>query len=282
MNGWILLATTALMIAGVISTCVWTLRRPVCRYCDSWRHRLSHDLTLAGLGPSVAHWWMITSLVVATILAIAIVITPLWWLAPASIPGVALGSATLLRRLRARRRAKIELQLSGTLRAIAANFEAEASIPIAIAASIARAPEPIRSELDRLMSSYHLGASLPDAIRGTKARLGLADFDLVASALLVARDMGGDAARVLRRIADSLDTIQLMRSKVRTATAGGRTNVAVLSAMPPLFLLLDYFIDPEAVKLLFTQTLGWMVLLIAGGLSTFAVRWARTIVTIDV
>src|SRR5205814_1619051 len=52
-------------------------------------------------------------------------------------------------------------------------------------------PEPLASELRRMVAEFHRGRPLPEVIRDTQSRLQLESFTLFASAVLVCLDRGG-------------------------------------------------------------------------------------------
>jgi Flp pilus assembly protein TadB len=56
----------------------------------------------------------------------------------------------------------------------------------------------------------------------------------------------------------------------------------MMAIMPAVLLVIYYFIDPEAVTMLFTQPLGRVVLLAAAGLIFAGFIWIRRIMTVDI
>jgi tight adherence protein B len=181
-----------------------------------------------------------------------------------------------------RRKRQIELQLPEAIRTVAAAVDAGCTLPQAIARAADASVEPVRTELRVMSNRYNLGADLRKTIEAARERLDLADFDLFASAVLVGRDMGGDIGLVLSRIARAIQSVHVMRSKVRAATSAGRTNLKGLYVVPFIFVGMAYFVDPEAVRMLFTTPLGWCVAIVAGTIIVFAVSWARRIINVDV
>jgi tight adherence protein B len=85
-------------------------------------------------------------------------------------------------------------------------------------------------------------------------------MDLVATAVLIQRQVGGDLAGVLDNIASTIRERQRMKAQVRTLTAQGRLSGIVIAMLP--FGLFGMFsvINPSYVRLLWTEPLGLMML----------------------
>jgi tight adherence protein B len=181
-----------------------------------------------------------------------------------------------------RRRDRIQQQLPEALRAIASAVNSGLSLPQAIDNAARSVPDPVRVELRIMSSRYALGDDLSTVIEAARERLQLPDFNLFATALQVGRSMGGDIGLVLNRIANAVESVQLMRGKVRAATAHGRTNLKFLAAAPFLMLAIINVIDPEGVALLFSTPLGWLFLSVAVAMCVSGFLWARRLIRVEV
>ncbi len=181
-----------------------------------------------------------------------------------------------------RRRDRIQHQLPEALRSIAGAVNSGLSLAQAIDHAARTVPDPVGVELRIMSSRYVLGDDLGVVIDSARDRLQLPDFNLFATAIQVGRCMGGDLGLVLNRIAKAVESVQLMRGKVRAATAHGRTNLKFLAAAPFLMLAIINVIDAEGVALLFSTPLGWLFLAIAGALCVSGFLWARRLVHVEV
>ncbi|MCA9098173.1 MAG: type II secretion system F family protein, partial [Planctomycetaceae bacterium] len=142
-------------------------------------------------------------------------------------------------------------------------------------------PDPLKSEFGRVVGEYHAGRPLREALLATKERLNLDSFSLLVSAVLVCMERGGNLTEALDRISNSLQENQRLERKLEADTQSGRMVVIVLCVFPFLFLGGFYVIDPEGTGLIFTTTLGQIVL--AGViLCVFAAgRMAQKILSIE-
>jgi tight adherence protein B len=178
--------------------------------------------------------------------------------------------------------AKIDAQIPQTISTLANSMRAGLTLVQAVTRVSEQAPEPIRMEFKIMANQYGYGADMETVIRNAKVRLGLPNFSLFASALLLNREMGGDISETLTRISKSLDKIREMKKTVEAHTSEGRTNIKVLLVAPLFILGLMSIVMPEGVSLLFTTAPGWAFLLIALAMAGTGVYFAARITRSEV
>jgi tight adherence protein B len=216
------------------------------------------------------------------VLAMLILITPhpLFalgiWLVLLTLPRI------IVQAMWVKRREKIDQQLPAAIAAMANSLRAGLTLVQAMQRLAEHAPEPIRVDFQVMVNRYAYGASLDATIREAKQRLQLPNFNLFASALLLNREMGGDASETLSRISQSLDKLHQMHQTVEAHTSEGRTNIKVLLIAPVLLLLMLGSADTEGLKMLFTTSQGYAVLLVAGALMGTGVYFAAKITRSEV
>ncbi|MFT5289087.1 MAG: tight adherence protein B [Planctomycetota bacterium] len=181
-----------------------------------------------------------------------------------------------------KRRKVINEQLPGTVRKLSSSVGSGLSLAQAIERTAVRAPAPIRTEFYVISSYWKMGADFATSIEEAKRRLGLPNFTLFASAIVVNQRMGGNVTATLDRLASSLESIASMQRDVHAATSEGRMNIKVLAVAPFLMLGLTSFMDREAVVMLFTTFVGQLVLGFCFSLTAIGTWWAWQIVKSDV
>ena len=170
------------------------------------------------------------------------------------VPGQVLKSY-LKRRLRA-----AEEQLVDFLTLSANAMRAGNSLLQALDLSARELPEPIGTELKRTLREINLGLSVDEALHRLVARLPSADLDLVVTAVMIQRQVGGDLAGILDSIASTIRQRQQMKAQVRTLTAQGRLSGLVIAGLPFGLLLILRAMNPEYVSLLWTEPIGLLLL----------------------
>jgi tight adherence protein B len=182
----------------------------------------------------------------------------------------------------ARRTMLLRDQLVGTVTALANATRAGLSLAQGIANVAAETPEPLANELNRISRDYRGGRPLSASLVDARTRLKLDSFTLFASALLVSLERGGRITEALERIGKSLQENQRLERKLEADTQSGKKVVVILAIFPFAFLVMFYFLNPEGTSLLFTTVLGQIVLLVVIVLVYFAVRWAQSILDVDI
>ena len=170
------------------------------------------------------------------------------------VPGQVLKSH-LKRRLRA-----AEEQLVDFLTLSANAMRAGNSLLQALDLAGREMPDPIGNELKRTLREINLGLSVDDALQRLVVRIPSADLDLVVTAVIIQRQVGGDLAGILDNIATTIRQRQQMKAQVRTLTAQGRLSGMVIAGLPFLLLVILRAMNPEYVSLLWTEPLGLLLL----------------------
>lgn len=121
-------------------------------------------------------------------------------------------------------------------------------------------PDPIGTELKRTLREINLGLSVDDAVQRLVVRIPSTDLDLVVTAVIIQRQVGGDLAGILDNIASTIRQRQQMKAQVRTLTAQGRLSGMVIAGLPFILLLALRAMNPEYVSMLWTEPLGLLML----------------------
>jgi tight adherence protein B len=198
--------------------------------------------------------------------------------------GVGAAAPWLTVRLLARRRLrKLEDQLVGGIQSLASGVRAGLSLVQSMSLVARDEPAPLRQEFTHLLREYEYGVPLEEAMANAAQRIGSGDFRLLFAALETHRQRGGDLGETLDRIAASVREIQRLEKRVRTLTAQGRASARWLGAMPAAVLAILYLaVDRSGVVVLFTDTLGKLIVLAVVLLNIAGFLWIRKIVSVDV
>lgn len=120
--------------------------------------------------------------------------------------------------------------------------------------------DPIGAEMRRTLREVNLGLSVDEALQRLVVRLPSADLDLVMTAVLIQRQVGGDLAGILDSIASTIRERQHMKAQVRTLTAQGRLSGYVIAGLPFVLLVVMHLLNPDYIELLWTEPLGLFML----------------------
>ncbi|MEI6624105.1 MAG: type II secretion system F family protein, partial [Actinomycetes bacterium] len=120
-----------------------------------------------------------------------------------------------------------------------------------------------------------------DALAGAAARMASEDLEWVVMAIRIQRDVGGNLAEVLRRVAATLRLREKQRRQVKALSAEGRLSGVILCALPVGLLVLLSVVNPTYMATLTGTLLGWMLLGTAGTMLAVGALWISKVVKVD-
>lgn len=123
---------------------------------------------------------------------------------------------------------------------------------------------PIRDEFSKMNQDVIMGVPLEEALETANKRIGSSDFELVVTAVLIQREVGGNLAQVLDNISYTIMERIRMRREILALTAQGRLSAAVLLGLPFAVGAAMYVINHDTFVAMFDDPMGQMA--VAGSL----------------
>lgn len=160
----------------------------------------------------------------------------------------------------ARRLSKLEKQLPEALTIISSSLRAGFGFFQAIDAAARQMAPPIRVDLSRALREANLGASIEDALRALGERVKSPDLDLVVTAVLIQREVGGNLAELLDNVARTIRERERIRGEIKTLTTTQRWEGYVAALVPVALAGLLFLINPDYMMRLFTEPTGRLLL----------------------
>ena len=193
-------------------------------------------------------------------------------LVPVAVGLMYLAPECILRMIIHRRRRRLRDQLVGVCFALANTARAGLSLAQGLQLAGRESPEPIRSELLRIVGDFSRGRSLAQAIGDASERLDLNGFRMFAAAILTCLEHGGPLTETLDSLALAVQESQQLEMKMDVQSASGRLSLWVLGLFPAVFLGVNYMIEPTSTQLLLTTVAGQVLLTIIILLILWSVR----------
>jgi tight adherence protein B len=192
----------------------------------------------------------------------------------AVIIGVLTGFAPLMYVLHKRRQRfdKFEQGLPEALDLIVSALRAGHSLIAALRLVAQESPEPIGGEFRTCFEQQNYGLELRTALENLVNRVPLQDMRIVATAILIQKESGGNLAEVLDKAAQLIRDRFRLKRQVRVHTAQGRLTGIILTLLPVVLGFLLYLVNPETMSLLWKNPFGVKLLegsaamTVAGGL----------------
>lgn len=177
-----------------------------------------------------------------------------------------------------RRRRLFDDQLNDALPMLAGSLRAGYGIIQGIDNVARESPSPIADEFSRVIVENRLGRDLSDSLSDVALRTKNRDFEWVAQAIEIHRQVGGDLAKILDTVAATIRARNRLRRQVRVLASEGKASALVLMALPFIVLAATLISSPGYVDELFDTTAGNVMLLIGAGLLVVGGLWLRRIV----
>ena len=220
----------------------------------------TRDLNRAGLTLNAREYLVLRIIVGLVFTALAMLLTPVPVVALLGLPlGYFVVGLWLKQRVAARRR-KLEGQLIELLQMLSSGLRAGFGLLQALEAAGEQLPDPIATEIRRTMRDTAMGASVEHALAGLNDRVGSADFDIVITAILIQRTVGGNLAEILDNVAHTMRERERIKGEIRTLTSQQRLTGYVIGGIPIGLLIIFYLISPDFVGLLFSEPIGRLML----------------------
>lgn len=177
-----------------------------------------------------------------------------------ALVGILMGMALLGLRIR-RRRKKFTNQLGDMLTMVANALRAGFSFMQAFELISREMDAPMGREVQLVVNEVNLGNTLESALDNMQRRVASPDFELVVTAVLIQRQVGGDLASILDTISETIAERVRMRRETQTLTAQGRLSGWVLVLIP--FALGGFLsvVNPGYLQPLFDTELGRMCMI---------------------
>ena len=187
-----------------------------------------------------------------------------------------------LRTLKKQRLAKFNEQLEDALLSMSSALKAGFSITQALENVASENRYPISFEFTLLTQELRLGVQFEVALRKMADRLQSQDFELVAVAIITARQTGGELTTVLEELAGVIRERMRIAQRVRALTSQGRMQAWLIASVPFLLMLAMMRLAPDMMDDFFGSVAGVLVLLAVTVMVVCGFLWIRKITTIDV
>jgi tight adherence protein B len=169
----------------------------------------------------------------------------------------------LIKRKAEKVRSEFAEQLPDNLQVLASALRAGHSLVGALSVVVDDAPEPARSEFQRVIADEQLGVPLEQSLLVVAERMQSRDLEQVALVAALQKQTGGNTAEVLDHVTATIRERFELRRMVKTLTAQGRASRWIVSFLPLALLAAILAINPAYVEPLFTHSGGRILLVVS-------------------
>ncbi len=205
-------------------------------------------------------------LTIACSLAVALVLFVISKLLIIAILGLVVGpflTRALVKRQLERQQNMFGDQLPAHLQELAASMRVGHSMVSGLGVVAEGATEPTRGEFQRVIADEQLGLPLHDALASVGERMHATDMNQVSLVAELHTQTGGNMAEVLDRVAEAVRDRAELNRELRTLTAQARGSRWIVTALPPVLLLVIDLINPSYLKPLLQTSTGHVLIVLA-------------------
>jgi len=184
-------------------------------------------------------------------------------------------------KMRKKRMSTFEHQLPDAFMMLSSSLSAGASLKVALEDMVKQSPAPLSQEFGLLIKRMRLGVTLEDALLEMEKRIPMQSFVMASSAVRISREVGGNLVETIKSMADTLRRKKTMEGKVESLTAQGKTQGSFMAALPILLAVMLSFLEPDAMRQLYTTREGLMVLVVMVIMQVMGFVFIRKITTIS-
>lgn len=141
---------------------------------------------------------------------------------------------------------------------------------------------PLAVEFKKTLREINFGTPTEKALSNLATHLESEDVDLMITAVLIQRQIGGNLAEILDNISHTIRERIRIKGEIKTLTAQGRISGIIIGLMPPVIFVILLMINPDYIKVLFESKIG--LLMIFGGVVSeiFGALMIKSIINIEV
>jgi tight adherence protein B len=176
----------------------------------------------------------------------------------------------------------INSQLGDTIAILSNSLKAGHSFFQAVDSVANEMTGPISEEFIKLQKEINLGGSTEGALENMVERVGSDDVELMVTAVLIQRQIGGNLAEILDNISNTIRQRVKMKGEIKTLTAQGRISGLVISLLPVGLACVMATMSPDQFKLLVTDPIGILMLVMGGVMEMIGFVFIRKIVNIEI
>ena len=181
-----------------------------------------------------------------------------------------------------KRRKDFVNQLGDMLSMVASALRAGFSFVQAVEIVSKEMAAPMSVEVSKLIREINVGVPMETALEDINRRVECPEFELITTAVLIQRQVGGNLAQILDNISDTINERIRMKREVLALTAQGRMSAVVLALLPIALVAFLFSVNHDYFDPLLASPMGKVAIGIALLMELLGYLVIKRIVDIDV
>lgn len=159
------------------------------------------------------------------------------------------------------RRNKFQSQLVDALMLLSSSLKAGMSLSQGLDVLVEEMPAPISEEFSLVVRENRMGVDLEECLAHLRQRIPNDDLDLIAIAIGISRDTGGNLTEILENLVFTIREKKKLENRVKTLTVQGRLQGYIMMVLPVAFSIFIYFSSPQNFQTMLNDQLGRTLLI---------------------
>lgn len=154
-------------------------------------------------------------------------------------------------------------QISDAMDMMAGTLRAGYSFMQAMETISREMPKPISKEFGKTIKEMRLGIKQEDALKDMVRRVKSEDLDLLVTAIIINRQVGGNLAEIMDNISSTIRERYRIKGEVRVLTSQARLSGYVVMFLPFALVVFLFLFSPDHILSLFSDPLGIIMVILA-------------------
>lgn len=194
----------------------------------------------------------------------------------------AAGPITAVKMIKRKHLAKLDGQLVDAIAIICSALKAGFGFQKALESVAQEMPDPISHEFGRVVRECSLGMPMEMSFSHLIERTNNKDLEMVCSAVLIQRQVGGNLSEVLVNVGDTIRQRIKIKGDIKVLTSTGRISGLIIGLLPVIMMLALMLLNPTYMEIFFTTRTGMMMLGAAAIMETIGFYIVNRIISIKV
>lgn len=180
--------------------------------------------------------------------------------------GLGLGFAIpafIVKNLILSRKSKFSAQITDGLMILSSCLKGGLSLLQSIEALVEELPAPLSQEFGLILRENKMGIALEESFENLNKRMPSEELNLLTTAILVARETGGDITLLFDRLIGTIRAKIKINDSVKTLSMQGKIQGVVMSMLPIGFCILVVSFQPNYFDIMLSSPLGRALLVYA-------------------
>lgn len=166
----------------------------------------------------------------------------------------------LLSYLKKRREAKFLDHFPDAVDVIVRGIKAGLPLLDCIKMITSEAPDPIKTEFRLILETQAIGMPLGEACGKLYERTPLPEANFFGIVVAIQQKSGGNLSEALANLSKVLRDRKKMKAKIQSMSQEAKASAAIIGALPIAVMTLVYLTSPHYISLLFTNSIGHIML----------------------